>query len=84
MGNLAIVPAPDAYHAGQAAGLTTVRLLRLAHVAGALRIPARELPWLDRLEQSLETLPDSEVAFTQEMLGVLDSTRFISADYDLG
>ena len=31
-----------------------------------------------------ETLPDSEVAFTQAMLGVLDTTRFVPADYDLG
>ena len=79
----AIVRASDAYHAGQAAGLTAVGLMREAHAAGALRIPARELPWLDRLQRTLETLPADEMAFADEMLGVLDVSKFVACDYDL-
>lgn len=79
----AIVQAPDAYHAGQAAGLAAVRLLRAAHADGVLRIPVRELPWLDRLEHALASLPTDEATFVAEMLGELDTSKFVAADYEL-
>jgi hypothetical protein len=49
-----------------------------------LRIAPRELPWLDRMEKSLDNLPDTEAAFIAQMLGELDLTRFVPADYDIG
>jgi methanol--5-hydroxybenzimidazolylcobamide Co-methyltransferase len=80
----AIVSAPDAYHAAQAAARTALSLIREAHKAGDLRIAPRELPWLDRMEKSLDNLPDTEAAFIAQMLGELDLTRFVPADYDIG
>jgi methanol--5-hydroxybenzimidazolylcobamide Co-methyltransferase len=79
----AIVRAPDAYHAGKAAALTAVRLLRDAHSDGALRIPARELPWLDRMQTAVEAMPDTEAAFIGEMMGQVDTAKFIAADYGI-
>lgn len=78
-----IVSAPDHYQAGRAAGLHALRLLREAHAAGALRLPARELPWLDRMQQALEDLPGTEPEFIDQMLGEVDATRFRAADYGL-
>jgi len=80
---LAIVNAPDAYHAGQAAGLTALRLMRDAYRDGALKIPLREVPWLDRLQKTLESLPPSETEFISRMMAQVDTTKFVPADYDL-
>jgi methanol--5-hydroxybenzimidazolylcobamide Co-methyltransferase len=80
----AIVSAPDAYHAGQAAALTALRLLREAHRDGALKIHPRELPWLDRLQQSAEALPTTEVEFIDQMMAEVDTTKFVPGDYELG
>jgi methanol--5-hydroxybenzimidazolylcobamide Co-methyltransferase len=79
----AIVDAPDDYHAGQAAGLTALRLIRDAYRDGALKIPPREVPWLDRLQKTLESLPSSENEFIGRMMGQVDTAKFIPADYDL-
>lgn len=79
----AIVRAPNAYAAGQAAAWTALRLIRDAHQDGALKIPAREVPWLDRLRAALEALPATETEFIAQMLGEVDTTKFIAQDYDL-
>ncbi|MGA2867029.1 MAG: methyltransferase MtaB domain-containing protein [Verrucomicrobiota bacterium] len=80
----AIVDAQSDYAAGQAAGLTALRLLRDAHRDGRLKLHPREIPWLDRLQESLETLPATETQFIELMMPQVDTTRFIAADYDLG
>lgn len=78
-----IVAASSAYHAGQGAALTAVRLLREAHQDGSLRIHPRELPWLDRIQKAMEALPDTEAEFIGDMMGQVDTTRFRAADYGL-
>jgi len=80
----AIVQAPNHYDAGKAAGRTALRLLREAHREGRLRIPPREIPWLDRLEKALDSLPDTEARFIDEMMSEVDTTKFVTADYELG
>ena len=80
----AIVRAPDAYGAGRAAACTALDLMREALRQGTLCIAPRELPWLDRMQKSLETLPDTESAFIMEMLGELDLSRFVPGDYEIG
>lgn len=79
----AIAQAPDHYLAGRAAGLTAIRLLRAAAQEGSLRLPPREVPWLDRMEAALEELPDQESLFIERMLAQVDTTRFRVADYGL-
>ena len=80
----AIVSAPDDYNAGQAAALTALRLLREAHRDGALKIHPREMPWLDRIQKSVEALPAHGSQFIGEMMAEVDTTKFIPADYELG
>jgi len=78
-----IMNAPDAYSAAQAAARTAVRLLRDAHRDGALKIQPRELPWLDRMEKALDSLPASEAEFIGEMMSQVDTTKFVAADYEV-
>lgn len=79
----AIVREPDAYRAGIAAARTALRLMREAQRDNALRIGAKEVPWLDRMERSLDALPDTESRFVAEMLAELDLTRFVPGDYEI-
>jgi methanol--5-hydroxybenzimidazolylcobamide Co-methyltransferase len=79
----AIVQAANHYEAGKAAGLTAVRLIQDAHRDGRLKLAPRELPWLDRMQHTLEELPPGEDQFVSEMMGVVDTTRFVAADYEL-
>ena len=80
----AIVAAPTDYAAGKAAGLTALRLIRQARLDGRLKLPPREVPWLERLQSSLESLPDDESRFIDLMMAQVDTTRFRAAEYELG
>ena len=79
----AITSAPDYYSAGRAAGLTAIRLIREAHACGQLTLIPREVPYLDRMQKTLEAMPSSEMEFIGEMMGEVDTTKFVAADYDL-
>ncbi len=80
----AIVAASDDYSAGRAAAQTAIRLMREAHRDGALRIHPRELPWLDRMQKALDSLPGQEVEFIGQMMGRVDTSKFVAADYGIG
>jgi methanol---5-hydroxybenzimidazolylcobamide Co-methyltransferase len=80
----AIVTAPHPYAAGQAAARAALRLMRDGHRDGALKLHPREVPWLDRMEKTLDTLPASEAEFIAQMMGTVDTTKFQAADYALG
>ena len=79
----AIVKAPTPVQAGKAAALTAVRLLREANKAGRLKIHPREIPWMDRIQTAVETIPLSESEFIGEMMDVVDTAKFVAADYNL-
>lgn len=78
-----ITRSPDPYHAGRAAALTAINLLRESHAAGAVRIAPRELPWLDSMRQTLEELPSDESDFIEMMMGSVDPARWLPAEYGL-
>ena len=78
-----IVRAPTPYDAGRAAALTAVRLLREAHHEGALKLHPREVPYLDRIQKVVEAMPTSETEFIGQMMGEVDTTKFVAADYQL-
>jgi methanol---5-hydroxybenzimidazolylcobamide Co-methyltransferase len=78
-----IVGAPDHYNAGKATGLIAVQLLREAQKDGRVKIHKRELPWLDRMQKTLEDLPAGESQFIDEMMGTVDTSKFVAADYEL-
>jgi methanol--5-hydroxybenzimidazolylcobamide Co-methyltransferase len=79
----AIVSAPTPLEAGKAAAHTAIRLLRAAQKDGRLKIHPRELPWLERMQHTVEAIPTSEAEFIGEMMGAVDTTKFVAADYEL-
>jgi len=79
----AIVGADSHYHAGIAAGLKAVSLLREAHQAGQLRIAPGEVAWLDRMQEDLDDLPADEGEFISKQLAMADPARFLPAEYGL-
>jgi methanol---5-hydroxybenzimidazolylcobamide Co-methyltransferase len=79
----AIVAAPDACAAGKAAALTALRLIRDAHNMNALKLHPREVPYLDRLQRTVEGMPSKESDFISQMMQQVDTARFVAKDYDL-
>ena len=79
----AIVAAPDYYQAGKAAALTAIRLLREGLADGRVKIAQRELPWLDTMQDAVEGLPAKEDDFINQMMPLVDTTKFVAKDYDL-
>lgn len=79
----AIVAAPDHYRAGIAAAECAIAEIREGHASGALKIPERELTWLDTMSDSLSDLPGDESTFIDRMLGEVDTTRFQLSEYGL-
>jgi hypothetical protein len=71
----AIVAAPDHFQAGQAAARAALSLIRQGHRDGSLKLVSREVPWLDRIERMLDTVPADETTFVAQMLGELDRYR---------
>jgi methanol--5-hydroxybenzimidazolylcobamide Co-methyltransferase len=57
--------------------------LRLAHETGAVRIPAREVRWLDILQRQADSLPESETEFIAEMLATIEPGVFLPEEYGL-
>lgn len=79
----AIVEAPNHYQSGIAAARTAITICREAHEAGTLQLNDRETPWLDMMDQSLDALPADESAFIDQMMAVVDTTKFLPAEYGL-
>ena len=77
----AIVREPTPYLAGRAAALTALELITEAHRDGQLRIRPREVPWLTRMSQQLDELPESEDKFIDLALERVDTTKFLPAEY---
>jgi methanol--5-hydroxybenzimidazolylcobamide Co-methyltransferase len=80
----AIVRAPNHYAAGIAAARAALDLMRQGHKDGALKIAAREVPWLDRLQGTLDSLPAGESEFVDQMMARVDTTKFVPGDYEIG
>ena len=79
----AIVNSPTAYAAGKAAALTAVRLLREGMDAGCLKLSPREVPWLDTIQDAVEEMPENESAFIGDIMGAVDTSKFVARDYEL-
>ncbi len=79
----AIVRAANYYDAARQGLLEMVSIFHEAHESGVLRIEDRELPWLQRIENEVLALPESEEAFIDATLPMLDSSKFIATQYEL-
>jgi methanol---5-hydroxybenzimidazolylcobamide Co-methyltransferase len=78
-----IVSAPNHYLAGRAVALRTIQILREAVENEGLRVPEREMIYLDTMQADLESLPDEEEDFIVQCMAEVDTTKFIAADYGL-
>lgn len=79
----AIVDAPDPYRAGCAVARQAVALVRQAHDAGDLEMPEREVPWLDMMDQSLDSMPDDEAEFIQQQVAMTDPAVCDLSQYEI-
>lgn len=79
----AIVSAGDYYHAGIAAAREAIRILRESSNHGDLKLESRETSWLDRMQDELDDLPDTESRFIEEMMDEADLQKFLPVEYDL-
>jgi methanol--5-hydroxybenzimidazolylcobamide Co-methyltransferase len=79
----AIVKAADPYQAGIAAGKEAVAILTEALEEGRIKIPDREISWLDLIGNGLDALPEDEAEFIDQVMPGLDTSTFRSRDYDL-
>jgi hypothetical protein len=41
------------------------------------------LPWLDRIQKAVESIPADESVFIGQMMAQVDTSRFVPADYGL-
>jgi methanol--5-hydroxybenzimidazolylcobamide Co-methyltransferase len=79
----AIVSSPHHYAAGRNVALCTIGLLREGLRHGRLNIPEREIPYLDRMEEELNGLPDSESTFVGQMMNEVDTSKFRPSEYEI-
>jgi hypothetical protein len=57
--------------------------LRRAHAAGSLKVPAREVPWLDMLATQADDLPETEEALVAEVAPLVDREKCLLSEYGL-
>jgi methanol---5-hydroxybenzimidazolylcobamide Co-methyltransferase len=79
----AVVNAPHPYGAVKDASLTAVRLIREACAAGKVLIDAVEMPYLDRMEETLTSMPATEQEFIDRMMPAVDRSKFHPAEYGI-
>jgi len=65
------------------AAAAALREIKKAHNSGELRIPQREVAWLDRLQKQVDSLPDSEADLLAEMLSSSSASKFLPKQYGL-
>lgn len=78
-----IVDSADYYQAGRNVALKAVELIRDAHNAGELKLEDREVPFLDIVQNTVESMPDKEDDFIAEIMPELDKSKFVAKDYGL-
>jgi methanol--5-hydroxybenzimidazolylcobamide Co-methyltransferase len=79
----AIVQSKDHYSAAKAAALCAIDLIATAHRQGRLKLPPREVPWLEQMRGTVESLSDTRSQFIDDMMPLIDTSTFVRQDYDL-
>jgi methanol--5-hydroxybenzimidazolylcobamide Co-methyltransferase len=72
-----------AYGRTRRAVLAALEELRRAHEAGLVRIPQREVRWLDSLQKQADALPEDEGELTAEFLDSNTNENFLPVEYAL-
>jgi methanol--5-hydroxybenzimidazolylcobamide Co-methyltransferase len=78
-----IVESDSHYRAGVAVARKAIEILRDAHAEGMLHIEPIEVAWFDRMQDSLDELPESESEFIAQQIALADRSRFIPGEYGL-
>jgi methanol--5-hydroxybenzimidazolylcobamide Co-methyltransferase len=74
----------DSYVANARNGaLKALDIIEQALASGQMTLPDSELMYIPILKDELQSIPDSEDEFIAQMLPVLDSSKFIAAEYGL-
>lgn len=79
----AIVAQPSDYLAGKAVAAEALDIIEEANQAKTLKLDEREKPWLEMMRQSLAAMPDDEQAFIAQVMPMLDTSRYLPAEYEL-
>ncbi len=51
--------------------------------SGNLKLDEREFIWIDRLKADVESVPDDEGEFINQMIGVVNKSKLIPSEYGL-
>lgn len=78
----AIVEADDPYDAGRAVAREAVAVIREAHGDGTLQLHEREVPWLDRMDEALDDMPDDLGVFIDQQSALTDPAVCDLAQYE--
>ncbi|NDL68344.1 methyltransferase MtaB domain-containing protein [Anaerotalea alkaliphila] len=78
-----ILKGKDHFERTKLAGLAAIRVLREAYENKEVLISEREVPWLDMLQNEIESIPADVNVFTQEMIEGNTSAKFEPKKYDL-
>ena len=78
-----ILKAPNHFTRTKQAARTGIRVLKDAIDKGKIKVSPRELPWLDRMEQETEELPDDVEKAWAAVRDRLDLDKIRLQDYDL-
>ncbi len=76
-----IVDAPNHYQAGVDVSRKTIEILRAGKASGQVKIPEREMMYVDIMAQALDTMPESEEEFISQMMREVDLSKIVPADY---
>jgi methanol--5-hydroxybenzimidazolylcobamide Co-methyltransferase len=71
------------YLAGRAVAQEALAIIDESLAEGELKLSERELPWLEICRQEIESLPEDETDFIEQVLPQLDARRFLPAEYEL-
>ena len=64
-------------------GLKAIELIDRSVKAKKLKLAEKELVWVDMIRGELESIPDNEDQFIDQMMAVLDNNKFIPSEYGL-
>jgi len=78
-----LVPIEDPFQRTKAAAAIAIEKIREAVDRKEVHISDREHPWLDRMSEQLEDIPDDAGAFWHEMKDEVDLKAFIPSEYGL-
>lgn len=81
--SMKMLEAKDPYTRTRLGVLAAIKELNEARDRGDVLIPEREIPWLERLEEQVEDMPDSAEELTAEVIDGPLGKKFIPEEYGL-